>query len=118
ETSRINHFKIYDWSSRRIEKVMSISSEKAKDIIYNEITQISINTSILNFTGYSYFTGDVQYYFRYESEKTFNNSYFLTYMNGTKVKIALESRTVYRLYVNVETGKFKYDPYVISKNKK
>ena len=124
ESSKINSLSIYEWSNIKIERPILTSFENAIDIICNETPGIS-NRSMLNFTGYRYISENVHYYFKYEApvdnetDTTAILSTVSSYTvdeNGTVIdKYTYEQWIGYSLYVNVESGEFKFKEYGISK---
>jgi hypothetical protein len=132
EDSRISTLSIRDWSSIKIEKNISISLDECENIIENETSEISINRSKLNFTGFIYFDENVYYDHNYEvpiEEVNNLSGFFRTSVsnpfkiseNGTIseiVEIEYEQWVGYNFYVNVETNELTFSKYGISYLKK
>ncbi len=125
EYSGISWLNIYEWSKVKIEKPFLVSFENAQDIICNETPVISINRSMLNFTGYRYISENVHYYFNYEvpfdnetdtTAVLFIISSYTIDKNGTVIdEYTYEQWICYDLFVNVENGEFKFEEHCISK---
>ncbi len=124
EYSGISWLDIYEWSKVKIEKPFLVSLDEAQDIICNETPVIS-NRSMLNFTGYRYISENVHYYFKYEipvdnwtvtTAVLYYGSGYTTDKNGTVIdEHTYEQWICYDLFVNVESGEFKFKEHGISK---
>lgn len=131
EESQINTIKINEWSRVKIERNISISLDECKNIIENETSEVSINRSKLNFTGFIYFNENVYYYHNYEVpiEEVnnlsgfirINSSNLINIENDTiieKVENEYEEWVGYKFYVNVETNELTFSKYGINYLKK
>lgn len=107
----IDNVDIYKWSKVKIIRDFVIDDDRARDIIDNEIPELNINKTQLNFTGYSYFSDNVYFYFRYYYEFDNDSIYkpgiliFYTDKNGTLVEIQTTNRT-FSFYIRVDNGEF------------
>jgi hypothetical protein len=124
DNSELGYISIYKWSNETIEKNVAVSLEESIEIVSEEIPEVQINRSLLNFTGYSYFNETVHYYFNYETidmNYSFNTPRVrvessLIDMNGTKIRDeSYEQWVRLDLYVNIENGEFIYNHHGIHK---
>jgi hypothetical protein len=123
DNSEIGSMRIYKWSDENIEKNISVTLEESIEIVCEEIPEVQINRSLLNFTGYSYFNEIVHYYFNYETidlnysfkPRIVIESYTFD-KNGTKIRDeSYEQWVRLDLYVNIENGEFTYRSHGIHK---
>jgi hypothetical protein len=111
DNSEISLLKIDEWANIDINREFLIDDNKAKNIIDNEIPELNINKTELNFTGFTYFGDDVYFHFKYEYEFDNDSVYqpgiqIMTYDgNGTPVEVAQTNKT-FSFYINVDSGEF------------
>jgi hypothetical protein len=124
EYKGISSLNIFEWSNKKIEKPILISIEEAKDIICNEIPDISINRSMLNLSGYKYISENVYYNFNYEIPVDNGSDTIMIVFsdskneNGAEINDKNEQWVGYNFYVNVETNELTFSKYGISYLKK
>jgi hypothetical protein len=119
----------YEWSKEKINKNISISLTESTNIIYKEIQDVQINKSMLNFTGYSYFSDNVFYHFVYKVKDTNvthriigivtpldDTGYRIENITAENLTLMFDKWIGFNIYINIENGELIYKKYGITKD--